>query len=191
MKRGVLGVNTGILPALEVNNRSPNILLLTRTRLSLPIKIPNRRRQRLQHIRPLLCKRIVHSMRRRNIRLATLKCLGNAQQAHDIRVIGMEVLTRIGTVDPNLVNLRRVLAQVLHVAKHVATAVLRDEVAQVGAETHVGDGGLVVAPFLDGEAFEEDEAFAVEEVLAEGFEVFGEVGEGKVFLCLLVLFSCI
>lgn len=130
-------------------------------------------------------------MRRSNIRLATLKRLSNTQQTHDIRVIGVEVLTRICTVDPNLVDLRRVLAQILHVAEHMATAVLGDEVAQVGAETHVGDGGLVVAPFLDGEAFEEDEAFAVEEVLAEGVEVFGEVGEGEVFLCLLVLFPCI
>jgi len=72
------------------------------------------------------------------------------------------------------------------VAEDVPAAVLGDKVAQVGAETHVGDGGLVVAPFLDREAFEENEAFAVEEVLAEGFEVFGEVGEGEVFLLLLV-----
>lgn len=71
-------------------------------------------------------------------------------------------------------------------AEDMTAAVLGDKVAQVGAETHVGDGGLVVAPFLDGEAFEEDEAFAVEEVLAEGFEVFGEVGEGEVFLYSLV-----
>jgi hypothetical protein len=28
----------------------------------------------------------------------------------------------------------------------------------------------VVAPFLDGEAFEEEEAFAVEDVVAEGVE---------------------
>lgn len=106
MKRGVLGVNTGILPALKVNHRSPNILLLPSARLPLPIKIPNRRRQCLQHVRPLLGKYVVHSMRRHNIRLPTLKRLGNAQQTHDIRVIGVEVLPGICTVDPNLVDLR-------------------------------------------------------------------------------------
>jgi hypothetical protein len=39
-------------------------------------------------------------------------------------------------------------------AEDVATAVLADEVAQVGAQTHVCHGGLVVAPSLDGEALE-------------------------------------
>lgn len=102
----------------------------------------------------------------------------------------MEVLPGICTVDSHLVDLRRVLAQVFHVAEHVSTAVLGDKVAQIGAETHVGDGGLVVAPFLDGEALKEDEAFAVEEVLAKDFEVFGEVGEGEIFLLLSILSSC-
>lgn len=53
----------------------------------------------------------------------------------------------------------------------MAAAVLADEVAQVRAETHVHDCGLVGAPFLHGEAFEEDEAFAVEEVVPEGLQV--------------------
>ena len=38
------------------------------------------------------------------------------------------------------------------------------------------------APGGGGEAFEEDEAFAVEEVGAEGGEAFGEDGEGEVVL---------
>lgn len=53
----------------------------------------------------------------------------------------------------------------------VATAVLADEVAQIGAETHVGHGGLVVAPFLDGEALEQNEAFSVNEVQAQSLKV--------------------
>jgi hypothetical protein len=39
-------------------------------------------------------------------------------------------------------------------AEDVAAAVLADEVAQVGAQTHVCHGRLVVAPSLDGEALE-------------------------------------
>ena len=38
------------------------------------------------------------------------------------------------------------------------------------------------APFLDGEAFEEDETFAVNKIGAHGGEVGGEIGEGEVGL---------
>ena len=37
-------------------------------------------------------------------------------------------------------------------------------------------------PFVEGEAFEEDETFAVDEVGADGGEVLGEVGESEVVL---------
>jgi hypothetical protein len=37
----------------------------------------------------------------------------------------------------------------------------------------------VVAPFLHGESFEEQEAFAVEDVVAEGVEEVAEGGEGE------------
>jgi hypothetical protein len=73
----------------------------------------------------------------------------------------------IGAVDAHFVNLGRVLAEILDVAEDMATAVLTDEVAEICAETHVCHGGLVVTPFLDGEALEEDEALAVDEVCAQ------------------------
>lgn len=57
--------------------------------------------------------------------------------------------------------------------EHMPAAVLADKVAQIRAEAHVGDGGLVQAPGLDGQAAEQDEALAVEEVGAQGV---GEVG---------------
>jgi hypothetical protein len=78
--------------------------------------------------------------------------------------------------------LGRVGAGIFDVAQDVAQAVLRDEVAEVGAEAHVGDGGLVVAPFLDGEALEEEEAFAVEDVVAEGVEEVAQLRQRE--LCL-------
>ena len=112
-------------------------------------------------------------MRRHDIRLAPFQRLSNTQQPDDIRVISVEELARIRPVDPHFVNLRRVLAEILNVAQDMAAAVLGDEVAQIRAQTHVCHGGLVVAPFLDGEALEEDESFAVEEVLAQGLEVLG------------------
>lgn len=37
----------------------------------------------------------------------------------------------------------------------------------------------MVAPLLDGEAFEEEEAFAVEDVVAEGVEEVTELGKGE------------
>ena len=64
----------------------------------------------------------------------------------------------------------------------MALPVLADEVAEVGAQPHVRDRGFVVAPLLDGEAFEEDEPLAVEELLADRGEEGGEVWEREIFL---------
>jgi len=59
---------------------------------------------------------------------------------------------------------------------------LGDEVAEVGAETHVGDGGLVVAPFLDREAFEEEETLSVEDIVTKVVEEITQLGKRE--LCL-------
>ena len=77
----------------------------------------------------------------------------------------------IGAIDAHFVNLGRVLAEVLDVAEDMATAVLTDEVPKICAETHVCHSRLVVAPFLNGEALEEDEALAVDEVCAQIMQV--------------------
>jgi hypothetical protein len=60
----------------------------------------------------------------------------------------------VGAVDSDLIDLRRILAEILDVAEYMAATVLADEVAEVCTQTHVCHGGLVVAPFLDREAFE-------------------------------------
>lgn len=52
-------------------------------------------------------------------------------------------------------------------AQDMAATILTDKVAQVRSETHIRDGGLLQAPFLDGHAFQKNEALPVEEVLAE------------------------
>ena len=82
----------------------------------------------------------------------------------------MEELPGRGAIDAHLVDLRRVVADVLDVAQDMAEAILRDKVAQVGAEAHVADGGLVRAPGAGREALEEDEALSVKEVFAQGGE---------------------
>lgn len=73
--------------------------------------------------------------------------------------------------------------------QNVAAAVLADEVAQVGTKTHVGHGGLVVTPFLDGEALEQNEAFSVNEVKAQGFKVVCQLGKAEVALRYVSLVS--
>lgn len=82
-------------------------------------------------------------------------------------------LPRIRPINPHLVNLAGILAQILDMPEDMAAAVLADKVAQIRAEAHVRDGGPVQAPVLDGQAAEQDEALAVEEVGAQGV---GEVG---------------
>lgn len=94
----------------------------------------------------------------------------------------MEELTGGGAVDTYFVDLRGIVADVFDVAEDVAECVLRDEVAEVGAEAHVGDGGFVETPGCYGEVFEEDESFAVDQVVAEGGEAFAEGWEGEVGL---------
>jgi hypothetical protein len=60
----------------------------------------------------------------------------------------------VGAVDSDLIDLRRILAEILDVAEYMAATVLADEVAEVCTQTHVCHGRLVVAPFLDREALE-------------------------------------
>jgi hypothetical protein len=88
----------------------------------------------------------------------------------------------VGAVDAHFVDLGGILAEILDVTEDVTAAVLADEVAQICAETHVCDGGLVVTPFLDGEALEENEALSVDEIGAQVVQVSGESGEFKVGL---------
>ena len=49
-------------------------------------------------------------------------------------------------------------------------SVLADQVPQVCPEPRVCDCGLVIAPIFDGEAFEEDKTFAVEQFGAYGLQ---------------------
>lgn len=62
-------------------------------------------------------------------------------------------------------------------AQNMPPSVLAHEVAEICAESHVSNCGLFISPILDGEAFEEYEAFFIEELMADGEEVVGEARE--------------
>lgn len=67
-------------------------------------------------------------------------------------------------------------------SQYVTETILGDEIAQVGTEAHIRHCTLVVSPFLHREAFEENEAFAVEDLLAHGLEEVCHVWEGELGL---------
>lgn len=184
-----LAVHPRIHPSLEIKHTRLDPLLLPLARLALTIKVPNRLRQRLRHIRMIVLQVIPHGVTAHQITLAALQRFCNTQQPHEIRVIGMKELSRISPVDAHLVNLCRIFAQVLDVSEHMAARVLRHEVAQISSETHVCYGTFAVAPFCDRHPFKEDEALAVDEFFAEGLEelaesrelefLFGDSGQGR------------
>lgn len=124
-------------------------------------------------------------VRGNNVRFSTLQSSGNAEQAYDIRIIGVEELSgdklvrlvqsqalltnnrdipSICSVDSNPVNGSRIISKVLNMTEHMATTILRDKIAKVGTKPHVCHGRLVSPPFLDREALEQDEAFAIEDL---------------------------
>lgn len=165
-----LAVHAALPTRLQKEHARLDPRLLAIADLALAIKVPHRAGQQLGHLGVLGAQRVPDVVDADNVALATFLGAVHAQQADNVARVGVEELPRRGAVDAHAVDLRGVVADVLDVAEHVAAAVLRDEVAQVGAEAHVGDGVLVGAPLLRGEALEEDEAFAVQEVVTEGLE---------------------
>lgn len=51
-----------------------------------------------------------------DVAFAAVLGAGDAQEAHDVRVVGVEELARVRPVDAHLVDLRAVFAEVLDVA---------------------------------------------------------------------------
>lgn len=43
----------------------------------------------------------------------------------------------------------------------MTSSILADKISQLCAQAHIGNGGFVVAPFLNREAFEQDESLAI------------------------------
>lgn len=177
-----LAVHTSLAARLQKEDGRLDPLVLALADLALAVKVPDGLGQQLGHVRVLALQRVPDVVHADNVALAALLRAVAAQQADNVARVGVEELPRRRAVDAHAVDLRRVVAHVLDVAQHVAPPVLADEVAQVRAQAHVGHGVLVWAPLAGGEPLEEDEALAVEEVLAEGLEDLAEFGQGEVVL---------
>lgn len=177
-----LAVKPPLAAVLQIHNRLTDPLLLALRHLALAVKVPDGLGEELGHVRVLLLQRVPDVMDRDNVALAALLRTVHAQEADDVAVVGVEELPRGGAVDAHRVDLGRVVADVLDVAQDVAASVLRKEVAQVSAQAHVGDGVLLGTPDVGGEPLEQNEALAVEQVIAEVGEDFAELGEREVLL---------
>lgn len=165
-----LAVDAALAAGLEVEDAGADPLLLALADLALAVKVPHGLRQQLRDVRVLGLQGVPDVVDGDDVALAALLRAVHAQQAHDVARVRVEELPRRRPVDAHLVDLRRVVAHVLDVAQHVAAAVLRDEVPDVGAQAHVGHGVLVRAPLAGWEPLEQDEALAVEEVFPQGLE---------------------
>lgn len=90
-----------------------NSLFLTFAYFALAVKVPDRLGQRLDDIRSLFLQNIVDMVYGGYIALPTLQCAVDAQQAHDIASVGVEELSRVRSINPHSVNLRRIVAEIL------------------------------------------------------------------------------
>lgn len=64
----------------------------------------------------------------------------------------------------------------------MASAVLADEVPKIGAQSHIGHGGLFIPPFLNGKALEKDEPFAIDDIGMQISEKGRELWKQEVIL---------
>ena len=137
---------------------------------------------------------IVHVVGGNNIRFAAFEGTSDAKKAHDVGIVRVEELPgfpfssaflsasakcayfisnersipRIRSINSDLVNLFRILSQILHMAENMSLPVLAHEIPQIGPQTHVRYSRLVISPSLDWEALEKNEAFAVKKLGADG-----------------------
>ena len=143
-----LDIDSVLATVFEIYDRLSGPLLLSTRDLAFAIEVPNRLRQQISHVGIFLHQRIPHIVDADNVTFATFRRTMHTQQADNIAIVGMEELTSRGAIDADLVNLGRVVADVLDVAEDVTTAVLREEVAEVSAETHIAHGSLMRAPSI-------------------------------------------
>lgn len=89
----ILGINPRVLPTLQINHARLDILLLSCARLALPVEVPDRLRESLEHIRALLRQDVVNIVRGAQVRFTSLPGAVDAKQANDIGVVCVEELS--------------------------------------------------------------------------------------------------
>ena len=92
-------------------------------------------------------------------------------------------LALVGLVDAD-VGVVHVEAEILHVAEHVALAVLRARTAEMRAEAEIRSRRFAHRPAFDGQAAQQQEAAAVQDLVADAcLELGPERGQRKVTRC--------
>lgn len=97
----VLGVYSGVLAGFQVEDACLDPFLLADTCLALPVEVPDRLRKRPGNVGTLLLECVPDVMRGNKVRLASLKSTGNAQQADNVRVVGVEELADVSSASFN------------------------------------------------------------------------------------------
>lgn len=89
----ILDINPPILPNFLIENTCSNPLLLSLTNLTLAIKVPNRFRERFRHVGVRALKEIEYLVRGDDIGFASAMCFVQAEQSHNVAVVGVEELS--------------------------------------------------------------------------------------------------
>ena len=76
-------------------------------------------------------------------------------------------LPGVCSIDSDFIGFGGILAEVFDMTENMSTAVLACEVTQMCTQSHVCGRGLPQAPFLDRKTFEQPEALAVNQNLAQ------------------------
>lgn len=134
---------------------------------ALSVKVPDGFRQQFGNVRVLSLKCVPDVVDADNIALTAFEGTVDTQETNNVAVVGVEELASCRPVDANLVDLAGIVADVLDVAQYMAATVLGDKVAEVCAQAHISCRCLLRIPHTGREALEEDEALAVEQVLAQ------------------------
>lgn len=64
----------------------------------------------------------------------------------------------------------------------MAVSILADEIPQIRAQAHVGNGALVQTPILDRDTFEENKSLSIEQVFADLIQKSTQFRKGEMGL---------
>jgi hypothetical protein len=92
----LLCVDTGVLAAFEVYHAGADILFLSLACLALAVKVPDWFGEGLQDVWAFYGEGVVDVVGGDDVRFAAFESLGDAEEANDIRVVGVEILAEWG-----------------------------------------------------------------------------------------------
>lgn len=64
----------------------------------------------------------------------------------------------------------------------MTVSILAEEIPEIRAQAHVGNGALVQTPFLNRDTFEENKSFSIEQVFADIVQKSTQFRKGKMGL---------